>query len=386
MYVKLANARIFDPSSNDEMTSDVGIENNTIRKIGNVPDSMVDKIVQLDKRILCPGLIDIHTHVYHLGTSLGVNADDLATRSGVETFVDAGSAGAGSFAGFREFVIKHSKARIYSFLNIGFGGIPFFGISNGEQSGEIPDLRVADEKKCVECVKSSRDLIVGIKVRLSEKANGSLGVAPLVAAKKCAKELRIPVMLHFGRPPPKLSEVLPYLEKGDILTHSFRGSPNTILQEDGAQVLEIVREAKKRGVVIDVGHGSGSFSFNVAKAAIQDGFIPDTISTDVHQLCIQSPVYDLPTTMSKMLNLGMPLHEVLKAVAFNPARVIRKLSEHGMIEEGRVADLLVLEVAKSETIVYDSFGDKITLKEIIRPTIRVSSGELFEIDYVPFRS
>jgi dihydroorotase len=375
---------MLDPSSNDQMISDIGIENNRIHKVGNVSDSRADKVVQLDGKILCPGLIDLHTHVYHLGSSLGVNADDLALRSGVETFVDAGSTGAGNFAGFREFVIKRAKARIYSFLNIGFGGIPFFGITDGEQSGDIPEMRVADEKKCLECIKSNRDLVVGIKVRLSEKASGSMGVAPLIAAKRCAKELGLPVMLHFGRPPPSLPELLPYLEKGDILTHSFRGLPNTLLEEDETTVMEIAREARKRGVVIDVGHGSGSFSFKVARAAVRDGFIPDTISTDIHQHCIRSPVYDLPTTMSKMLNLGISLHELVSTVTRNPALSIGKSSEHGVVEEGRIADLFVFEVAKSELTVYDSFGDKMVLKEIIRPTIRVSSGELLRIDYVPF--
>ena len=386
LYIKLANARIINPLSEDEITADVGIENRRIRKIGDVTDAAADKIIQLDrKRIVCPGLIDIHTHVYNLATSLGVNADELAARSGVEIFVDAGSAGAGNFAGFKEYIIKHSRSRIYSFLNIGYGGIPFFGIGEGSQIGEIPDLLAADEKKCIECARANRDLILGIKVRLSERANGALGVAPLIAAKRCAKELNLPVMLHFGRPPPVLSDLLPYLEKGDILTHSFRGRPNTLLQEDRKRVLEIARDAKRRGVVIDIGHGSGSFSFEAARAAIEDGLIPDTISTDIHQLCIRSPVYDLPTTMCKLLNLGMSLHDVVKTVTCNPARAIGKFPEHGSIEEGQNADLIVFELAKSEKTMYDSFGGTMKVKEIITPIMRLSSGELFNINYVPFQ-
>jgi dihydroorotase len=387
LYLKLAVARMVDPFSDDYITSDIGIENGMIKKVGEVSDSAADQVVSLDRNsIVCPGLIDIHTHVYHLATSLGVNADDLSLRSGVETFVDAGSAGAGNFAGFKEYVIKKSKARIYAFLNIGFGGIPFFGIGNGSQIGEIPDLLAADEEKCVRCARENRDLVLGIKVRLSERANAALGTAPLEAAKRCARELGLPVMLHFGRPPPDLEDLVSLLDGGDILTHSFRGRPNTLLDPSREGVLDAVKKARKRGVVIDIGHGSGSFSFETARRAIEDGFAPDTISTDIHQLCLNSPVYDLPTTMSKLLNTGMMLQDVIKAVTCNPAKAMRKFPEHGVIKEGAHADLLVLRAEKREIDLYDSDGATMRTKEILRPLIRISSGVLHKFDYVPFGS
>ena len=384
-YTKLADSKIIDAHSGAETIVDVGIDNGLVNKIGDIPDARADKIYQIGGRIVAPSLIDIHTHVYHLGTSLGVDADSLGWNSGVDIFVDAGSAGAGNFLGFRKHIIEKSKVKIYCFLNIGFGGIPFFGIGNRSQIGEIPDLLVADEERCAECISSNLDIIVGIKVRLSEKANGQHDVKPLLIAKKVANKFGLPVMAHFGRPPPKISDILPHLKKGDILTHSFRPEPNSILDSSGSHILELAKEARKRGVWIDTGHGNGSFSFSVARSAINDGFLPDIISTDVHQLSVPFPVYDLPTTMSKLLNLGMPLNDVILSVTRNPAMAIGRDSEHGLIEEGRLADLIVFDVENRSITVSDTSNQELTMSRIIRPSIRVKEGEASTIDYVPIQ-
>jgi dihydroorotase len=268
---------IVNPRSGEEERVDVGVRDGVVDAVGDVKDEKADRIVRAEGDYACPPLVDLHTHVYHLGTSLGVSPDEVAKTSGTGVFVDAGSAGAGNFAGFREHVIRRSESKVFSFLNIGFGGIPFFGVQRNQQVGEIPDMRVADEEACVECIEKNREHVVGIKVRVSEKANGALGIEPVKVAKHCAKELRVPVMVHFGGPPPLVEEVVRLLGKGDILTHSFRPEPNSIVGEDG-RVMKELREAKGRGVVIDIGHGNASFSFGVAKAALAEGFRPDTIA------------------------------------------------------------------------------------------------------------
>ena len=356
---------------------DIGVKDGFVDVVGEVKESRADKVLDVKRHYTTPALVDLHTHIYHLGTSLGVNADQIAERSGVGVFVDAGSAGAGNFAGFRKYVIEKSGSTIYSFLNIGYGGIPFFGIQKDSQASEIPDIRVADDVACVNCVRKNRDRIVGIKVRLSKNANGELGVEPLVVAKRCAKKLGIPVMVHFGRPPPLVDDVVELLERGDILTHSFRPDPNSILvEEEGGEerVRKKLRNARKRGVIIDIGHGSGSFSFDVAKAALADGFFPDTISTDIHALSIREPVHDLETTMTKFLGLGMPMGEIIRSVTYTPAKAIGRPT-HGVISSGLPADMVILGVARKRAVLRDATGKRLLFDRTIRPLLRVKGKE-----------
>ena len=385
MYTRLRNCRVLEPGGNDWSLVDIGIRDGIVAAVGEVPTSVEDKTKDLHGYNVSPSWIDLHTHVYKWGTSLGVDADAMGRRSGVGVFVDAGSAGAGNFAGFREFVIRRSEAKIYSFLNIGFGGIPFFGLHNAVQASEISKIEVADMDACEECIRKNRDLILGIKVRLSAAANGELGAAPLKMAKRVAKKLGIPVMLHFGKPPPDVGKLIGLLDRGDILTHSLRPEPNSIMARDGSgHVLKRVREAQKRGVLIDVGHGSGSFSFHVAEAALRDGFIPDSISTDIHTLSVPEPVRDLPTTMTKMLNLGMGLEDIVNAVTFWPAQAIRK-PRHGSIKAGNLADMVAFETANASMNLTDSTGAKRRVTKAIRPVIRVKGDSLTRIPWRPFR-
>ncbi len=369
MYLKVAGCTVVSPRTGKEERVDIGVRDGVVDAVGEVNDRKADKVARAEGDHACPSLVDLHTHVYHLGTSLGVNPDEVAKTSGTGVFVDAGSAGAGNFAGFRDHVIKRSESKVYSLLNIGFGGIPFFGIQGNQQVGEIPDMRVADEEACVECAEKNRDHVVGIKVRVSEKANGALGVEPVRAAKRCAKELGVPVMVHFGRPPPSVKEVVSVLGKGDILTHSFRPEPNSIVGEDGG-VMNELREAKRRGVVVDVGHGNSSFSFAVARAALAEGFKPDTISTDIHTLSLADPVVSLEATMTKLHCLGMSMAEVVLAATYAPANAIMR-PEHGSIRVGAPADFVTLRVAKANTELKDATGKVTAFDRAIEPVVRV---------------
>jgi dihydroorotase len=383
MYFLLKNCRVLEPGTDEWKSLDIGIKDGRVVTKDDEGGARPDKVVDIGGKFVSPAWVDLHTHVYKLGTSLGVDADAIGKRSGVGVFVDAGSAGAGNFAGFREHVIKQSRVKIYSLLNIGFGGIPFFGIQKTSQASEIARIQVADEDACIDCIRKNRDTIVGIKVRLSGMANGELGVAPLKIAKKCAKAVGVPVMLHFGKPPPDLLELIGLLGPGDILTHSLRSEPNSILERDGSgHVLKAVKAAQRRGVTIDVGHGSGSFSFDVAEAALRDGFAPDSISTDIHILSVPEPVHDLPTTMSKLLNFGMRLEDVVNAVTYNPARAIRR-PKHGSIIGGNAADLVAFEVIDAKRTVKDSTGAKRTISKFIRPTLRIQGGEVTRLRWSP---
>jgi len=242
----------------------------------------------------------------------------VARRSGTTTFVDAGSAGPGNFHGFRRHVIEPSPLRIIPYLNVSFPGI--FAFSASVMVGECADLRLLDPRECVRVIGSNRDLIAGVKVRVGRNADGASGAAPLDIALEVAEETGLPVMAHLDNPPPSRLEVLSRLRRGDILTHCFRPFPNAPVQGDG-QIREEVLEARRRGVIFDIGHGGGSFGFRTAEHMLEAGFLPDVISSDVHTLSINGPAFDQLVTMSKFLMLGVELGAVIRASTAAPANI-----------------------------------------------------------------
>ena len=265
--------------------------------------------------IVSPGLIDLHTHVYWGGTSIGVDAATVAQRGGTTTLVDAGSAGPGNFLGFRYHVIEPSPVRILAYLNISFPGI--FAFSAPVMVGECTDMRLLDANECVRVINEHRDLIVGVKVRVGRIASGSNGVAPLDMAIEVAEEVGLPVMAHLDNPPPSRKDVLSRLRPGDVLTHCFKPFPNAPIRSDG-EIWEEVALARERGVIFDIGHGRASFGFRVAQGMLAKGFVPDVISSDVHVLNIDGPVFDLMATLSKFYCLGVDLPSLLRTATSAP--------------------------------------------------------------------
>jgi dihydroorotase len=305
-------------------------------------------------KIVTPGLIDLHTHVYWGGTSIGVDPDDYARRSGCTTLIDAGTAGSANMMGFRRHVIEPAECRILPYLNISFPGI--FAFSAAVMVGECADLRLLDPRECVRVGREHADLIVGIKVRIGRGAGGDTGMAPLDMAIQAAEELGLPVMAHLDHPPPHRPEVMARMRRGDTITHCFRPFPNNPSRPDGG-VHADVTAARKRGVIFDIGHGKGSFGYETAKAMLKSGFLPDVISSDVHVLSIKGPAYDLLHTMSKFLALGMPLAEIVRANTINAASAVRK-SDRGTLKTGLLGDATVLEVKKGKFKFEDVLGER----------------------------
>ena len=291
-----------------------------------------------------PGLIDMHTHVYWGGTSLGIDAEEFCRTSAVTTAIDTGSAGPGNFAGFRKHVIEPSQVRILAFLHVSHAGI--FGFSNRIMVGESEDLRLMDPQTAVEVALANRDLIVGIKVRLGKWASGIHGMSPFEHAIQVADETGLPLMVHIDEPPPSYSEVVERLRPGDVLTHCFRPFPNTPVTPDG-KVRPEVLAARQRGVLFDIGHGMGSFSFKVARTMLDNGFYPDTISSDIHALCINGPAFDQVTTLSKFLNLGMSFPEVIRTTTENAALALSR-PDLGNLKPGSIGDVAILSVDEGE--------------------------------------
>src|SRR6202023_1121789 len=316
----LKDGHVIDPASGRDESADIAFSDGKITEIGRDLPASDAEIVDVRGLLVVPGLIDLHTHVYWGGTSLGVDAAEGARGGGTTTFVDAGSAALGIFHGFRRHVIEPSPLRIIPYLNVSFPGI--FAFSATVMVGECADLRLFGPRECVQVIEANRDLIAGVRVRVGRSAGGASGVAPLDIALEVAEETGLPVMAHLDHPPPSRLEVLSRLRRGDVITHCFRPFPNAPVMPDG-RIREEVLEARRRGVIFDIGHGSGSFGFRTAEAMLIAGFLPDVISSDVHALSIEGPAFNQLVTMSKFLCLGMELVDAIRASTAGPAAALR---------------------------------------------------------------
>lgn len=352
----LSGGRLVDPSQNLDVTTDIAFADGKVTALGADIDGTAKQTIDVSGKIVSPGLIDIHAHVNWGATYLSVEAETVAKNSGTTTFVDAGSAGAGTFHGFRKHIIEPSPLRIVAFLNISHPGM--FGYGPGFMVGESADLKFLHTSACVDVARQHSDLICGVKVRLGGNVSGTLGTIPLDLAIDAAEELNLPVMVHIGPTPPRRQDILERLRPGDILTHCCRMFPNALVDRE-RNIRAEVEDARKRGIIFDVGHGRGSFDFNVARGMINSGFVPDVISSDVHIVSINGPAFDVLVTMSKFLCLGVPLSEVISAVTVNAAQAIGR-PELGSLRPGSPGDATVLSVETGSFDYYDSLGQIMT--------------------------
>lgn len=353
----LRGGRVIDPSQKLDGRADVAFAGGKVARVAPALEAGPQTEVRdVAGRIVTPGLIDLHTHVYWGGTSLGIDAEEFCRTSGVTTAIDTGSAGPGNFAGFRKHVIEKSQVRILAYLHVSHAGI--YAFSNRVMVGESEELRMMDPLSAAEVADANRDVIVGIKVRVGRVASGNSGTAPLDIALQVGEEVGMPLMVHIDHPPPSYEEVLERLRPGDVLTHAFRPFPNSPATQQGT-VKQAVLDARKRGVRFDIGHGKGSFAFKTARAMLANGFLPDTISSDVHKLCIDGPAFDQVTTLSKFLCLGMPLNDVIAATTVNAAQALKR-PELGSLKPGSVGDATILSIKEGRFDYVDVVGETLT--------------------------
>jgi dihydroorotase len=350
----LRGGRVVDPSQKLDAITDVAFSGGKVAAVGNAlkTDPGTD-VRDVSGYIVTPGLIDLHTHVYWGGTSLGVDAEEFCRTSGVTTAIDTGSAGPGNFAGFRKHVIEPCQVRILAYLHVSHAGI--FGFSHRVMVGESEEIRLMNPIDAVQVADANRDLIVGIKVRVGRTSSGASGIVPLQIALEVANEVGMPLMCHIDHPPPTYEEVVSLLRPGDVLTHAFRPFPNAPCTAQGT-VKQVVLQARERGVLFDIGHGRGSFAFKTARAMLANGFYPDTISSDVHILCINGPAFDQVTTMSKFLCMGMPFPDVVAASTVNAAMALRR-HELGSLKPGSVGDATLLSIKEGKFDYEDVVGE-----------------------------
>lgn len=376
----LQGGRVIDPANGTDQQLDVGLRDGVVQMIArDLSSTSRRRTLNISGKILCPGFIDMHVHVYAGGTSMGIEPDAYAARSGVTTLVDTGSAGAANFKGFLEHVMERSNSRILAFLNVSFSGI--FAFSSTVMVGEGEDMRLVVPHETVEVARANADRIIGVKVRVGRYSSGNSGIAPLEVAQQVAEELDLPLMAHIDYPPPSYDEVVSRLRPGDILTHAYRPFPNAPVDSAG-QIRASAFAARDRGVLFDVGHGGRSFSFRTARIMIEAGLCPDIISSDVHKLCLEGPAYDLPTTMSKLLAVGMELHEVVAAVTSRPAKALRRPGL-GELRPGETRDLTVFSLGPSKHPLVDCDGEVLEYSQSVVPDFSICNGNLYETHIDP---
>jgi dihydroorotase len=354
--------RVIDPANGIDEVADLVIAGGRVAGIGTEAPAGA-QVVDAAGAVVTPGLIDLHTHVYWGGTSLGVDPDLYALKSACTTLVDAGSAGPGNYAGFAKHLIEPAFCRILAYLHVSFAGI--YAFSNGVRVGETENMRLLAAREAAMIARAHPKTVIGIKVRLGVYASGPSGIMPLDVALDVADDTGLPLMVHIDHPPPSYGEVVSRLRKGDVLTHCFRPFPNAPMHGDGTVRAEI-RAARERGVIFDIGHGQGSFSWKSAKAMQAQGFRPDVISSDVHAFCIDGPAHDNLRVMTKFRALGWTLPEVVQAASVAPAKALRR-DDLGHLSPGATGDVSVFREVEGEIALDDVMGVVINHDRCLKP-------------------
>jgi len=371
----IKGGKLIDPSQGLESQLDVAVRGGKIASVApDIPVGQAEQVIRVSGKIVTPGLIDIHTHVFPYVGPYGIEPDPYCVRRGVTTVIDAGTSGAFTFPAFRRFTIERSATRIRALLHVVSIGMVAGGTPN---MGELEDLRYCVPKLAVEVANQNRDLIVGFKIRFSEHYTGSNDLEGMKRARAAADEASLPIMIHIGGSYSPLKDFLALMKKGDVVTHSFNSHPHGLLDAGGKLTPEVA-EARERGVLFDVGHGAGSFSFEVMEKCLRQNFAPDTISSDLYSANINGPVYDQLTTLSKFLVLGMSLHDVVARATVNAARVFNFGAEVGTLRPGAEADVSVLELKNGEFTYTDSDGKTRTGRQKLEAVTTVKGGKVFE--------
>lgn len=333
------------------------------------------QVLNVSNTIITPGWIDFHIHAYPGVSPLSIEADEYSLARGVTTAVSAGDAGAATFEGFVRYVVRQSRTRLFGFINICRTGL------SGYPVGELRDLSLLDVYGTARAAQEFAEVCLGIKVRMTRFIVGENGDEPLRRALRAAQFAQTRVMVHVYDIPGTLPALLALLRPGDIVTHTYVGTENGILGSD-RRLLPEVQEARRRGVLFDVGHGSkAGFSLSVAQQALDQGFLPDTISTDLHTQSVNATMIDLANVMTKFLNLGMSLADVIERVTWKPASFINRIPHLGTLSPGAPGDAVVFRLEDAETDISDDLGNHLPGQQKIRVIHTVSAGRLVGSGY-----
>ena len=359
--------RVLDPAAGYDGLLDVAVAHGRIAAVdADIPETAAFTTIDATGELVLPGLVDLHAHTFHGFTFWGVDPDPIASRTGVTTWNDAGSPGAITIEAFRRHIVDEAHVRITTYINIAYIGLV------GENY-ETANLEYCDSEILRRAVDRHRDLVRGIKVRIGTPTVGNTGVESLRRAVQAGDDCELPVMVHIAIGPPSIDDVLDLLRPGDICTHSFTGLSMKLVDGDG-RLREAARRAIDRGVLLDIGHGTGSFAFATAEALLAQNVRPDSISSDMHQQSIYGPMFDLPTTMTKFHALGMSLPDVVRASTSRPAEILGLESEVGTLRPGARADMGIFRLLDGEFPLYDIDGEVRTSPVLLRNVLTLFGG------------
>lgn len=345
----ISGGLVINPGTGWSGPADVAVAGGRIVDIGpRLQPGDTAQVIDASGAIVTPGLVDLHSHVFWGGTYWGIDPATVAGRSGTTTWVDAGSAGAFTFGAFRRACAEQTRPRVRAFLNLSSIGLV-------AETGELTRPEWSDPALCSATIEDNRDLIVGVKCRIAARTVGDRGIEPLREALSVANAVGLPVMVHVGDGPPSIEEVVGRLRPGDIITHC--ATPHTMALVDGRGRLRPgVDDARRRGVLLDVGHGSGGFCFRYAEALLAEGAPPDVISSDSHQHSARQAMKDLPTCLSKYLALGMSLEQVVRAASSASAAAVGLEDSVGTLAVGRPADIAIFDLREGPHDLVDVDG------------------------------
>jgi dihydroorotase len=377
--VLLCDGRVIDPASGLDAICDVAISGGRIAEIAPAIDrTNAVRWIDAAGRLVVPGLIDIHAHVNHRGAHNGLDPDLAGISSGVTTVVDAGSAGYAAYEGFHHHIVRTAATEVLAFVHIARHGL-----------AHVPEATTMDDVDIDATVATVATYpeVVGVKVRACGPAIERHGMEFIGLAIRAARETNVPLMVHigdanFGRSDSITAELLPALDSGDIVTHVYTGAPGRAIAGSG-RVLAELREARERGVWLDAAHGRYNLSFDVARSMMDQGVLPDTISTDITRPGRPGPVGSMTHTMSKFLALGFELTDVIAMSTHRPATVLGR-SDLGTLRIGSPADVAVLELVQGARRFVDGQGQTLVGTTTIRPVLTFKGGNPHSPDYGPF--
>ena len=376
---------VLDPSQSLRGKRDVGIRWGVVEAVDEaIPAERAAKTIDASGKLVTPGLVDLHCHVYPYGSAIGIPADELVQFQGTTTVVSAGDAGVNNLAALRRFIVAQTRARMYAFLHIANNGLSAFPVA------ELYNIDNAQVEACAMALAENPDFLIGVKVRMSENVIFKHGIEPLKrgiqACEMCGWPARM--MVHIGGVETRelMSDILDLLRPGDVLTHCYSGAPNmsgvfTNIVQDG-RLLPAALAAKQRGVIFDVAHGGGSFDFTVAEVAIPGGGAPDTISSDIHVFSGNTPGMPfLPNVMSKFLAMGFPLEQVVAMTTIAPAKIINRAPKIGTLQVGAPGDVTIMDLVEGPVTFVDTRNNKRNGKLLLKPVQTVINGVPFGRPY-----
>lgn len=365
---------VVDPGSGYSGQLDVAVKDGKIAAVEvGIEAESAAKVVDASGKLVTPGLIDLHTHVYWGSTFWGIEPDPVAARTGVTTWLDVGSSGGYNFPAFRRYTIDAVKSRVYALLNISSIGLT-------GPTWELANLGYLDVALGQTIIEANRDVIIGVKARIDSSTTRGVGIQALDIARELAEAVDLPLMIHIGVGPPTIDEVMERLRPGDILTHCFTGHSMNLLDPNG-QLYPRIAELHEQGLVLDIGHGAGSFSFETARTMLANGVLPDVISTDIHQLAIQGPCFDMPTTISKFLAIGMSIEDAIERTTSKAAKAIH-LDHLGSLRPGSAADIAVFHLQEGDYTFQDVFMNEQKGSQLLVNDATFINGE--ELERVPY--